>query len=342
MNIGIKKKFQSKSKGRIGLDIGSSSLKMLEINNAGDKPLLVCLGMRNVPSAARENLVESIKSLAEEMKVTTKDAAISVSGSSVIVRFVSMPKMKEDELNSAMRFEAEKYIPFSIDDCIVDYQVLKKNEREGKLDVLLVAAKKDFVMERIGIVEEAGLSVSIVDVDSFAAANTYSRNFMNVDLDKTVALINIGASFSNVSIVKNSMLCFVRDVAIGGNDFNSAISKALDIDMKSAEDIKISPKGKSEDITACTKGIVNNLLDEIRLSFSYHENQSGDGIEEIYVSGGSAKLIGMGSLFKDAFDSNPSFWDPLQFLDKTAVSTNAGLIENAKSSFAIAAGLALR
>lgn len=342
MNFNITKKFQAKQKNRLGLDIGSSAIKMLEIAAVGDQQSLVCVGAKNISTAVRENLIDAIKSLAEEIKVTTRDAGIAVSGPSVIVRFVSMPKMKDDELKSAIRFEAEKYVPFSINDCIIDYQVLKKNDADGKQDILLVAAKKAFILERIRLVEEAGFSVSTVDVDSFAVANAYLKTFPSNSTNKTAALLNIGAALTNVSIIRNNVLCFVRDVTIGGNDFDSTIAKALNIDATAAEDLKIYPKERMQDVVACTKGIINNLLDEVRLSFSYYENQSGCGIDEIYISGGSAGLFGLEALFKEAFESNPSFWDPLQFLDKTAATVDANIIDKMKSSFAVAVGLALR
>lgn len=342
MNLDIKKKFQSKPRNKIGLDIGSSSVKMLEIAAAGEKSALYKLGLKKLLGSAREALIETIRSLAQDLKVTTKEVNISVSGPSVIVRFVSMPKMREEELKSAMRFEAEKYVPFAINDCIIDHHVLKRNEKEGRLDVLLVAVKKDFVLDRISVVEESGFTVGSVDVDTFAVANSYLRNFPATDPGKTIALLNIGAKFTNVGIIWDGIICFVRDVAIGGDYFDQAISKALNIDIKAAEDIKVSPKEKLPDIISCTKGVANNLLDEMRLSFSYYENQSGRAIDEIYISGGSCALAGLELLFQEALESRPHFFDPLQFLDKEGASFDADLADKAKLSFATAAGLVLR
>lgn len=340
--IDIKKTFQSKPKNKLGLDIGSAAVKMLEIATVGDKPSLICAGLKNASAAVREPLIEAIKSLAEEIKVTTRDANISVSGPSVIVRFVSMPKMKEDELKGAMRFEAEKYVPFLIEECIVDYQVLKRNEKENKFDILLVAVKKAFVLERIRLVEDAGFSVGIIDVDGFAAANAFLKNFQTANVNKTAALVNIGATLTNVSIIRNNMLCFVRDVTIGGSDFDAVISKALNIDADAAEGFKISQKERVREVIDYTKGVVNSLLDEIRLSFSYYENQSGCSIDDIYVSGGSAALAGLEGLFKEAFDSSPVFWNPFEFMDKTTAVAGSDMPATIKNSFAVAAGLALR
>ena len=338
----FKSKFQSKPKSRVGLDLGNSSVKMLEIENIGDKPVLSRIGLKTLTGASKETLIESVKSLVEELKLSTKETNISVSGPSTIVRFVSMPNMREDELKSAIKFEAEKYIPFAIDDCIVDYQVLRKDGKENKLDTLLVAVKKELVLDRISIAEESGLNVGIVDIDTFALANSFLRNFDKHDADKTAALINIGANLTNVSITREGILCFSRDVAIGGSDFSLAISKGLNIDPKAAEDIKIAPGDKTQEMINCTKNIINNLVDEMKLSFSYYENQSGRGIDEIYISGGTSYLAGLEDSLHEAFESKPFLWDPLQFLDISKVSQNAVFSNKMNRSFAVAAGLAIR
>lgn len=342
MNFNMGKKIHSKPKNRVGLDIGCSSVKMVEIASSGESSSLVCLGMRKASAAVRQPLVDAIKSLSNEIRVTAKEAVISVSGPSVIVRFVSMPRMRDDELKSAIRFEAEKYIPFAINDCIVDHNVLRKNDKEGKLEVLLVAAKKDFIMNKVSIAEECGFSVNAVDVDTFALSNAFLKNFPQATSSKTAALLDIGSSVTNVGIVRDQVLCFARDIAIGGDDFNQAISKALGMDIKAVEDVKLSPGERLQDVLACTKSVANNLLDETRLSLSYYENQSGRGVDEIYISGGSSVLPGLEALFQEAFESKPVLWDPLNFLDKSRGGFNADLAAKARGSFAVAVGLALR
>ena len=158
---------------------------------------------------------------------------------------------------------------------------------------------------------------------------------------KTAALLNIGSNFTNVGIIRDGVLCFARDITIGGNDFNQAISRALSIDIERAEDVKLSPKDRLQNVIACTKVVANNLLDETRLSLSYYENQSGRGVDEIYISGGSSGMPGFEALFQEAFESKPIFWDPLSFLNKSP-GGDMILIEKMKSFFAVAVGLALR
>ncbi len=342
IKLGPKGKVQARPRNRVGLDIGSRVIKILEVSTTPDKSILVGLGIKSAPEHSSAAFRDTIKSLAEESKISSKDVNIAVSGPSVIVRFITMPKMKVEELKGAIKFEAEKYIPFNINDCIIDFQVIGKEDRENKLNILLVAVKRDSVMERIALVESCGFSVEVVDVDAFALANSFMMNFPSPEPDKTAALINIGATLTNLTIAKNGIIYLVRDMPIGSKDFDAAIAKYLDVDEKAAEAIKIDPKDKLKDIAVCQKGVFNNLVDEMRLPFSYYENQSGRGVEEIYLSGGGSALAGLDDMFQDAFGAKPIFWDPLKCLDIASSPLNQTIMDGMKSSFAIAAGLALR
>lgn len=313
IGFGGLKKNQPGTQNKAGLDIGSSSVKLMEISLSASGSKLLGLGLRKVSHAVRQPLIEAIKSLSEEINMTTKEVNMSVSGPSVIVRFVSMPKMKDEELKSAVRFEAEKYIPFAINDCIVDHQILKRNEKENKLDILLVAVKKEIITDRLAIAEECGYSVGTVDVDTFAVANSFLKNNPQPDQDKAAALINIGAAYTNIGIVSNGTLHFARDIAVGGDDLSQG-----------------------------SKSSGNNLIDEMRLSFSYYENQRGKGVDEIYISGGGIQLSGLEAIFQESFGSKPGIWNPLKFLDTTGARADADILEKMKGSFAVAAGLTLR
>jgi type IV pilus assembly protein PilM len=269
------------------------------------------------------------------------EAAISVSGPAVIERFISLPKMDEESLKSAIKFEAEKFIPFDINECVLDHKVLGKDERENKINVLLVAVKRDHLMSRIKITEEAGLEARVVDVDILAASNAFLKCFKNPP-EKTMAVLNIGASFTNVSILRGESIFFARDLAIGGNDFNAAISRLLGIDEKSAEELKTNPNDRVQDVAGCVKPVLNSLFDEVKLSFSYYENQTGKGIDEIYVSGGSSNITGLAEAFSENFGSKPSAWNPMHFADISLQGPDKDVLEKSGNSFAVAMGLALR
>lgn len=135
-------------KNRVGLDVGSHAIKIVELSNASDRPVLAGIGLRNIIGSSAKEISGSIKSLCEECKISQREINISVSGPAVIVRFISMPKMRDDELKSAVRYEAEKFIPFDINDCIIDYQILTKDTKDNKLALLLAAVKKEHVGRR--------------------------------------------------------------------------------------------------------------------------------------------------------------------------------------------------
>lgn len=339
----MKFRIQPKSKVRIsaGLDIGSHSVKLAEILfPVSGEPVLTGFGVREFSGSESAAVSECIKELVAAARATSKEFNISVSGPSVIVRFISMPKMKREELAGAIRFEAEKHIPFNINDCVIDFQVMREDSKEDKIDLLLAAARKEHIEERIKLVQAAGFSVGAVDVDSFAVSNAFLSNYPAANADKTVLLLDIGAGLTNLSIIKSGDICLVRDVAIGGKDFTAAIAKTLSVDAVIAEKTKLFPQDKAQDVIQSSKAVLNNLLDEVRLSCSYYENQCGRTIDDIYISGGGAGLIGLPEFFKDSMGIMPNFLNPFQGID--TVNIDAGELKKNEGLFAVAVGLAMR
>lgn len=332
---------KSKSKKKLGLDIGSFAVKAVELSSSSEKMAVSAFGSGRIASLSRQETADVIRKMLSQSGVTSKDAAISVSGPSVIERFITLPKMDEDALKGAIRFEAEKVIPFDINDCIIDHKVLGKDDRENKINVLLAAVKKDYLISRVKLVEDAGLTARLVDVDMFAAANAFLKCFKNPP-DKTVAIMNMGASLTNVSILRGEVIYFARDIAMGGNDFNSVISKVLSLDAQAAEDLKLTPAGRMQDLIGCVKPVLNKLLDEVKLSFSYYENQTGKEIDQIYVSGGASGIAGLADAFQENFGSGPSVLNPMSFAEIGLGGTGSGSLEKTGASFTVAIGLALR
>lgn len=340
-NLGSKAKPKAKVKSKIALDIGAHTLKMLKTEWPGQKPTLVTMGIKRSAGLKKEALSEAIKAMAEELGIVETEANIAIAGSSVVIRFITMPKMKEADLRNAIKFEAEKFVPFNMTECALDFQMLKNSEPDNKLNVILVAAKRELVDYKINAVEAAGFTVDLIDVDSLAVSNAFLQGLPEQKPDKTIALLNIGASSTNLSILRGESIAFVRDIGIGGNDFTEAISKSLNMNFEAAEELKISPKERSAEVQNSVKGVIDDLLDDVKLSFSYHENQSGRSIDEIYVSGGSSNLLGLADVFQEMFGSKPSAWDPLSFMDTGSAKIDPATAKM-KNFFAVAAGLALR
>jgi type IV pilus assembly protein PilM len=333
---------KAKKKARVGLDIGNHSVKLVEVTEGGDRPMLTAIGMKKMLEQSKDATRDMVKLLAEECSISVKDVNISVSGPSVVVRLVSLPRMTEDELKSAIKFEAEKFIPFNINDCIIDFQIVKKYDKENKLDVLLAAVKKGYVEDKIDIVEAAGLSVGLVDVDGFAVANAFMRSMVNPQGEKTFAILNMGAAITNLTILRENMACMVRDMPVGSANFDACLSKGLGLDIKKAEELKLLPGARKEEVILCVRKAFNSLVDEMRLPFSYYENQFGRGVDEIVLAGGGSSFVGLEGMFQEAFGVKPVFFDPFQFLDTGSETINKSLLERSKNAFAVAVGLALR
>ncbi|TLY42294.1 MAG: type IV pilus assembly protein PilM, partial [Nitrospirae bacterium] len=214
----------------LGLDIGSSAIKLVQMKQARGNYLLQKFGIQplepevivdgTVMDSGR--VVSAIKELVGEHNVKLKNVAMSISGHSVIVKKINLPPMPDEELEGQVRLAAEQYIPFDINEVNIDFHILNPNEQsddgQPQMSLLLVAAKKDKVTELSELVKAAGLNPVILDVDAFAIENMYGINYPPSPED-IVALVNIGASVMNVNIVRGETSLLTRDISIGGNRY---------------------------------------------------------------------------------------------------------------------------
>lgn len=326
-----------------GIDIGSSFVKAVKLFVHQDGAELLGFGGSQIKNAtSREAVVDCIKKVAAEALIDEKFVNISVLGSNVIVRYIILPKMTKEELKNAIRFEAEKYVPFNMDEVVLDYQIFEDNLENNKMRVLLVVAKKDYIENRLKLIEEAGFGVRLIDVDSFALANAFFRNFPGLDKDKTVALINVGGKFTDINILKGDLSYFTRTIELGGDDITRAIGTKLNLGYQDADSMKLKLSlDKEAELFEIMKGVLNNLTDEIKLSFGYYENQFGKDIDEVYLSGGTIKLVGLKDFFAKSFGFEFKLWDPVQFL-KISDTIDKNKLDLLKSELGVAIGLAIR
>jgi type IV pilus assembly protein PilM len=234
-------------------------------------------------------LFRSLRELIKKAKIKTKDAAIGIAGhSSVIIKRVSLPEMSEEELSESIKFEAEQYIPFDIEDVNLDFQILGPKEEPGQMDVMLVAIKKDIINEYLSVVKEAGFNPVIVDVNSFALENIYEVNY-EIEPDKNIALVNIGASTINMNILKGGISVFTRDSAVGSNLHTEALQREFNLTYENAERLKkgepvenVSP----QDAQSVMELASEEIIGEVNRSLEYfHED-----VNEIVLSGGCALI----------------------------------------------------
>jgi type IV pilus assembly protein PilM len=346
-----------KSKAVVGLDIGSSSVKAVELKPVGKGYRVAGFASAPVPpdsivdgaiidSAA---VTDAIRELFETRVFKSKDVAASLSGNAVIVKKISLPVMTEAELAESVYWEAEQYIPFDIQDVNLDYQVLDAGtsaQSTGTMDVLLVAAKKEKIADYTGVISQAGRVPVVVDVDAFALQNAYQINY-EPDTSAVVVLMNAGASAININIVSGDQSLFTRDISTGGNAYTEAVQKELNLPFESAEQLK---KGQSvegatfADAKPVLHAMTENVLLEIQKTFDFFKaTASSDRIDRILLSGGASRTDGFASALGERFGSPVETFNP--FARIAFDPHKLGLTKDAESlapTAAIAVGLALR
>jgi type IV pilus assembly protein PilM len=345
-----------KSKAVIGLDIGSSAVKAVELKQVGKGWKVVAFGIQPVPPDSIVDgaiidgaaVADSIRRVFENKHFKTKEVAASLSGNAVIVKKIKLPVMTEAELAESIYWEAEQYIPFDIQDVNLDYQILDagtSDEAGGTMDVLLVAAKKEKIADYTGVISQAGRTPVIVDVDAFALQNAYEVNY-GLDPEQVVVLLNAGASAININIVTGDQSVFTRDISMGGNSYTEAVQKELNLPFESAEQLKRGQPVDGvtvEEVTPVLHAMTENVLLEIQKTFDFFKaSATSDRIDRIVLSGGASRVDGFVQALNDRFSTQVEMFDPFK---KIAFEPHKIGVEDAEGSspaVAVAVGLALR
>jgi type IV pilus assembly protein PilM len=345
----------TKSKPIVGLDIGSSAVKAVELKPVGKGFRVAAFASEPVPQDSIVDgaiidagaVADSIRRLFENTPAfKAKDVCASLSGSAVIVKKITLPVMTESELNESIYWEAEQYIPFDIQDVNLDYQILDPGtgpESRGSMDVLLVAAKKDKIGDYTGVIAQAGRSPVIVDVDAFALQNAYEVNY-GLESGRIVVLLNAGASAININILQDDQSVFTRDVSLGGNAYTEALQKELDLPFDSAEQLKrrIPVDGATfEEAQPVIRSISENVLLEIQKTFDFFKGTaSSDHIDRIMLSGGASRVDGFREMLQERFHAPVEEFDPFRNVGWDAKKLGEP-VDHAATA-AVAVGLALR
>ena len=341
-----------KKKNLVGLDIGSSSVKAVEMKaGKGDSWQLVTIGLEYLPSEAivdgqimdSTSVIDAIQRLFSEYRIKTADVATAISGSSVIVKKIQLPSMSEQELAESIHWEAEQYIPFDIQEVNLDYQVLDPGAAGGNMDILLVAAKKDKINDYQSVITQAGRNPVVMDVDAFALQNAYEMNY-GVEPGRVVAMVNIGASQANINVVRGDTSIFTRDITtIGGRQFTDAIMKDLNVSFDEAENRKQGHGDSPEAVAGILQSVTESVLMEVQKTFDFFKaTTSEDRIDRIVLSGGSARIHGLSDAMSDRFDSRVEIFNPFQNINYNPKDFDAEFLEDVGPACAIAVGLAMR
>jgi type IV pilus assembly protein PilM len=274
--------------------------------------------------------------------------ATSLSGSAVIVKKIGLPIMTDKELAESIRWEAEQHIPFAIEDVHLDYQVVGPPARTASnatMEVLLVAAKKEQVSSYASVIAQAGRVPVIVDIDAFALQNAYELNYPPLP-DAVVALVNVGASASNINILSNGRSLFSRDISIGGNAYTEAIQRELNLSFERAEEVK---RGRSEagaqarELRPALDAITHTRLLELQRTFDFFKHTTScERIDRIVLSGGVALADGWAQALEDRFAVPVEIFDPFRNIAFEERVLELEDLEHLAPTAAVAVGLALR
>jgi type IV pilus assembly protein PilM len=340
----------------VGLDIGSSAVKAVELKSVGMTFKVTAFATEPIPPDAIVDgaiidgvaVAEAIKRLFGHTRFTTKDVAASLSGNAVIVKKISLPVMTAAELADSIHWEAEQYIPFDIQDVNLDYQIVDPGtgkDAKGTMEVLLVAAKKEKIADYTGVITQAGRVPIVIDVDAFALQNAYETNYGS-DVTSIVVLLNAGASALNINILNGEQSLFTRDISLGGNDYTEAVQKELGLPFDQAERAK---KGEAidgisfEDVKPVLHAMNENLLVEIQKTFDFFKGTAAsDRIDRIMISGGASWVDGFAHAVEERFGAPVERLDPFKAVAFDAATLGVSHAEHAASVAAVALGLALR
>jgi type IV pilus assembly protein PilM len=341
----------SKQRPVVGLDIGSSSIKAVELKNTKAGYELVSFGLEPL---AQDTVVDgaimdaplvagAIGTIFDRQQIRSRSVATAVSGHSVIVKRVTLPLMSEEELYDRIQSEASQHIPFDISDVNLDHQILESGD--SQMDVLLVAVKKDKILNYTNVLAQAGKTPTVVDIDAFALQNCYELNY-DPDPAQTVALLNIGASVMNIIIVRGGVPLFTRDVSVGGNQYTDALQKDLDLSFEDAEKLKKGeplPGVNEEHRGTLLRSVSDILILEIQKTFDFFRaTASGENIQRIYLAGGTARVSGVVDLLREEFGLPVEELYPFRKIVINPGRHSEDQVRELAPRLAVAVGLSLR
>jgi type IV pilus assembly protein PilM len=343
----------AEGKNLVGVDIGASSIKVVQLKETRKKLSIQRWGYAALPPQTIIDghvmnsgvVAEALARTFHDGKIQQRDVAIGVYGQSVIVRKITVPMMTAAELDEQIHWEAEQHIPFDIKLMSVDYEVLRRRPDAGQMDLLLVAAKKDEISDYASILREAKLKPVVVDINAFTIQNIFEHQY-GLPPEATIALLNVGAAVSSLNIVSKGVSAFTREITNAGNAITEEIRKALSCSYEQAEAYK-QGGGPTQIVPQEVTQIINqacqSLAGEIQRSLDFYLATSGEQeISRIYISGGSAYLAPLVQAVEKRARVPVQLFDPMVNLSVDAKVVNEPQLRSMAAQMVVALGLSLR
>jgi type IV pilus assembly protein PilM len=325
--------------GSLGIDIGSSAVKIVRLLKDKEGSKLLGFGVEKIVD---KNVRDAIsKAMVKARATADQVAAISISGQGVVSRYIELPIMNRTDLESSMKFEIEKYVPFAIADVTTDFSIIHEMKDKAKMSVLIAAAKNDLIQKKTNLAKEVNVGLKVIDLDCLALANFFAE-FCGVEKKgNCVGIINLGKSVCNINVLVDGIVHLSRDIFMGGDDVTKKMAEALEMDYAEAERLKLEPGARLKELAPVWDQVLGSLGAEIRVSLDYFEARMNRSVDKIYMVGGTSRLKGLEEYMHHSLGIETKkldFSDRLlcdESVDREAFKKEADLL-------AVAMGLSLR
>ena len=338
-----------RSKLSAGLDIGSGVVKLVVIDHSKPEPEIVqVVTSPLVPDAIVEGeimdpvlVAETVRSVVDGAGLKRRQVMAAVGGHDVIVKKIPMDRMSEGDAREVIRWEAEQHVPFDMENVQLDFEILDPDADTPQMDVLLVAAKRELIENRLSLLSDAGLEPNVIDVEAFALHNAFTRNYPHVR-DGMVALVNIGHETTNVNLLVDGEPALTRDVPFGVRRLQQSLQRARSLTSEQAEDI-IQGRADGAALRSLLEERVDELVLAIERAAAFIVAQSGgEGVRRVYLSGGGACVNGMVDVVAARMAVPAEVVSPLQRVAVRPEVMQAVPMEQLAPTLMLSIGLALR
>ena len=333
----------------IGLDIGSGFVKVVEVDHSGDQPEVVRVAMRPLlPDAIVEGEImdyglvsDAVAGLFSELGMKGAEVVTAVGGHDVIIKKIEMDRMKDSDAREVIKWEAEQHVPFDIKSVELDSQILDPNAEGLQMEVLLVAAKRELIDNKVGLLQDAGVEPVVIDVDAFALHNAFEYNYPDAQ-EGIVALVNVGHETTNVSILENGVPILTRDIPFGSRKIREDLQRERGLTAEQAEDV-VQGRETAADLDSFVQGSADEVAVGIeRASAFLMTREDGNSIGRIFLSGGGARIPGMSRTLAQRMNVETEIVNPFERVPVRTDAAKGFSLEDAAPMLLLPLGLALR
>jgi type IV pilus assembly protein PilM len=338
-----------RKRSSIGLDIGSGFVKVVEVDHSGDQPEVVRVAMRPLlPDAIVEGeimdyglVADTVRGLFQETGLKGAEVVTAVGGHDVIIKKIEMDRMKEQDAREVIRWEAEQHVPFDIKSVEIDFQILDPHGDGLQMDVLLVAAKRELVDNKVALLQDAGVTPRVIDVDAFALHNAFEHNYPD-QRDGIVALVNVGHETTNVNILENGVPILTRDISFGSRKIREDLQRERGLTAEQAEDV-VQARETIDDLNLFVSQSAEEVAVGIeRASAFLMTRDDGASVGRIFLSGGGARIPGMSRALGQRMNVETELVNPFERVPVQPSAASGFSIDEAGPMLLLPLGLALR